>query len=170
MLAGSFFLFILEILHIWKFGELAWLTHSWMLTFSSQLPLRYDPSYFSQDHNHIPFCNWTDFDISEDIFAFRYSRELYVYVCPTKGQFMSPKLRANVLCCLSSKHLSMKADTSVALAYTKRQLPGTYRITAALLHSLEPCQLSFERAVETKISRRARGHFFKGTTYTTSLF
>lgn len=80
---GSFYLF-------WKScifeGLVSWPdSHSWMLTFSSQLPLRYDPSYFSQDHNHIQFCNWTDFNVREDIFAFRYSRELYVYICPTKG-------------------------------------------------------------------------------------
>lgn len=160
----------LEILHIWKFGELAWLTHSWMLTFSSQLELRYELSYFSQDQNHIQFCNWIDFNASENIFVFRYNRELCVYLCPTKDSLLSPKLRANVLWCLCSKSLSVKADTSAALAYTKRQLPGTCSVTAALLHSLELFQLTFESDVETKRSRRARGHFCKGTTYTASLF
>lgn len=160
----------LEILHIWKFGELAWLIHSWMLTFSSQLLLRYNLSYFSQDRSHIQFCNWIDFNISQNIFVFRYNRELYVYLFPAKGQFTSPKLRANVLWCLSPKYLSAKADTSVVLACTKRQLPGTYSITAALVYSLKPFQFIFESAAEIKWSRHARGHFCKGTTYTTSLF
>lgn len=61
---------------------------------------------------------------------------------------MSPKLRANALWCLSSKHLSAKADTSVALAYTKRQLPGMYSVTAALVHSLQPFQFTFCRNKE----------------------
>lgn len=73
---------------------------------------------------------------------------------------MSPKLRANVLWYLASKHLSVKADTPVVLAYTERELP--YSISAALVHSLALFQLTYESAVETKEKQTCQGTLLQG--------
>lgn len=102
-----------------------------MLTFSSQLPLRYNASYFLQDCSHVQFCNLIYFTVNKKYFGLKIGQTIRCTPLMNKRPVYVPNTKrgCSVVPILKNT-LVQKEDTSIVLACTKRQLSGTYNIYA----------------------------------------